>query len=311
MAKITAFILAILSLLYAFCDNLFKVPAAPQPPESTVITTTVPEPGFDNSEIKAPFTFSQVEEYSGEAYTVVNNGIPYFKATEITTSEFETYSDLDELGRCGTAYANICKNLMPTEEREEISSVKPSGWTYNGKSNNNKYEFIDGKYIYNRCHLIGFQLAGENANNKNLITGTRYLNIDGMLLFENMVADYVKETNNHVLYRVTPIYKGNELVPRGVLIEAYSVEDKGNGIEFCVFSYNIQPGIEINYLTGQNWLIVTEDTASSGYIINTKTKKIHTPDCEYATSSSQSFVNGNINNLINEGYVKCKVCNPV
>ena len=165
-------------------------------------------------------------------------------------SVFEYYSDLDELGRCGVAYANICQELMPTEKRESISSVTPSGW------NNKKYDsgLVDGGWIYNRCHLIGFQLAGENANPKNLITGTRYLNIEGMLPFENMIADYVHETDNHVLYRVTPVYTGDNLVADGVQLEGWSVEDAGEAICFNVFAYNIQPGIGIDYATGENWL---------------------------------------------------------
>lgn len=187
-----------------------------------------------------------VPEYTGVSWVELNGNEPEFTAEEITTNTFENYSELDELGRCGVAYANICQELMPTEPRESISSVKPSGWqTY-------KYDFVDGKYLYNRCHLIGFQLAGENANKLNLITGTRYLNIEGMLPFENMVADYVKETDNHVLYRVTPIYEGDELVARGVQMEGYSVEDNGEGISFNVYAYNVQPGVTINYATGES-----------------------------------------------------------
>ena len=159
---------------------------------------------------------------------------------------FESYAELDTLGRCGVAFASVGKELMPTEDRESISDVTPSGWKYQGVSNNNRYDFVDNGYIYNRCHLIGFQLTGENANEKNLITGTRYLNIRGMLPFEDMVADYVKETGNHVMYRVTPIFGEYDLVASGVLIEGYSVEDEGDGICFCVYAYNVQPGVEIN-----------------------------------------------------------------
>lgn len=191
-----------------------------------------------------------VPAYSDRAYVEVNNNIPYFGEDEYTVEPFEKYSELDEFGRCGVAYANICQELMPTEERGSIGSVKPSGW------HTVKYpEVIKDLYLYNRCHLIGFQLAGENANKLNLITGTRYMNVDGMLPFEDMVADYVKETDNHVLYRVTPVFEGANLVADGVLMEAYSVEDSGEGVCFCVFVYNVQPGIEINYLTGESKLL--------------------------------------------------------
>lgn len=194
-----------------------------------------------------------VPAYTDSAWVAINDNIPEFTAEEITyalDNVFETYSELDALGRCGVAYANICQELMPTESRESISSVTPSGW------NNQKYDsdLVEGGWIYNRCHLIGFQLAGENANPKNLITGTRYLNIDGMLSFENMIADYVKETDNHVLYRVTPVYDGNNLVASGLQLEGYSVEDRGEAICFNVYSYNVQPGIEIDYATGENHL---------------------------------------------------------
>ena len=167
---------------------------------------------------------------------------------EITKESFESYGELDELSRCTECIASIGKDLMPTEERGKIGSIKPTGWNYA------KYDFVDGKYLYNRCHLIGFQLTGENANEKNLITGTRYLNVKGMLPFENMVADYVRETDNHVMYRVTPVFEEDNLLASGVLMEAYSVEDDGNGIEFCVYCYNVQPGVTIDYKTGSSEL---------------------------------------------------------
>lgn len=189
-----------------------------------------------------------IPAYSGQPYIVLNNNIPYFTEEDITTASFEQYGDLDKLGRCTTAYANVGMDLMPTEKRGNISSIKPSGW------HSVQYDHVDGKSLYNRCHLIGFQLTGENANKKNLITGTRYLNVDGMLPFENMIADYVKETNNHVLYRVTPIFRNDDLVADGVQMEAWSVEDKGEGICFHVFAYNVQPGVEIDYATGDSWL---------------------------------------------------------
>lgn len=186
-------------------------------------------------------------EYNGSPFVEVNGNVPYFESSDVKTESFEIYSELDFLGRCGGAYANIGKDLMPTEERGEIGMIKPSGW------HTVKYpEVIEDLFLYNRCHLIGYQLSGENANERNLITGTRYLNVEGMLPFENEVANYVRETENHVLYRVTPVFEGNNLVAEGVLMEAYSVEDEGVGVEFCVFVYNVQPGVEIDYATGES-----------------------------------------------------------
>lgn len=211
------------------------------------------------------------KEGDEQPYIVVNNNVPYFEESDYTTKAFEEYSELDSLGRCGVAYANICKEIMPTKERGSISSIKPSGWQ------TKKYDIVDGKYLYNRCHLIGYQLSGENANKKNLITGTRYMNVEGMLPFENMVADYVKETNNHVLYRVTPIFDGDNLVASGVLIEAKSVEDDGEGIELCVYCYNIQPGIEIDYATGDSLEVGTKtsDTTKNTVWITESGTKYH------------------------------------
>lgn len=195
------------------------------------------------------YDMSSIPEFSGkDAYVVLNNNEPNFTKEDMTTKSFEKYSKLDNLGRCGVAFANVGKDIMPTEERGSIGQVKPSGWQ------TIKYDIVDGKYLYNRCHLIGYQLTGENANRENLVTGTRYLNIDGMLDFENDIADYVKKTGNHVLYRVTPIFQGSELVCRGVQMEALSVEDNGKGIKFNVFAYNAQPGVEIDYSTGKSKL---------------------------------------------------------
>ena len=192
------------------------------------------------------FDLTSIPNFNGtDPYYVVNDNQPYFTDDEYTTDVFENYSELDSLGRCGVAYANVCQKLMPTEKRGNIGMVKPTGW------HTVKYDCVDGKYLYNRCHLIGFQLAGENANEKNLVTGTRYLNVDGMLPFENMVADYVKETNHHVLYRVTPIFEGDNLLASGVLMEAASVED--DEIRFNVYVYNVQPGVNIDYATGDSW----------------------------------------------------------
>lgn len=195
-----------------------------------------------------PIELDDIPEYSGKAYVEVNDNQPYFTEKDLTTKSFEHYSELDALKRCGVAFANVSEKTMPNEKRGSIGQVKPSGW------HTVKYDFVDGKYLYNRCHLIGYQLTGENANEKNLITGTRYMNTEGMLPFENMVADYVKETGNHVLYRVTPIYDGDNLVASGVLMEAMSVEDKGLDIEFNVYVYNVQPGVTINYKNGESTL---------------------------------------------------------
>lgn len=194
------------------------------------------------------FNMEDIADYNGNSYVIVNDNNPYFKEEEYTTDSFEKYSELDSLGRCGVAYANISKELMPTEKRGSIGSIKPSGWR------TVKYDHIDGKYLYNRCHLIGYQLTGENANEKNLITCTRSMNTKGMLQFENMVTKYIKDTGNHVLYRVTPVFEGNNLVATGVEMEAYSVEDNGKGIKFNVFVYNIENGIIIDYKTGDSKL---------------------------------------------------------
>lgn len=188
----------------------------------------------------------EVPEYDGEPYVVINDNEPDFEEEDMTTQSFEEYSNLDNLGRCQEAYANVSQDTMPDEERGNISSVIPSGWE------NEEYDFVDGGYVYNRCHLLGYQLTGENANEKNLITGTRYMNVEGMLPFENEVADYIWETDHHVLLRVTPIYDGDSLVANGVQMEAKSVEDDGKGVQFNVYCYNVQPGVEIDYETGEN-----------------------------------------------------------
>lgn len=219
-------------------------------------------------------SLEEIPDYSGEPYIVLNNNNPDFSESDLTETPFEIYSELDGLGRCGAAYANICEEIMPTEERESIGQVKPSGW------HTVKYDNVDGKYLYNRCHLIGYQLAGENANEKNLITGTRYMNVEGMLPFENMVADYVKETRNHVLYRVTPVFEDGNLVASGVQMEAMSVEDQGEGILFHVYVYNVQPGITIDYATGESSLAgeVNTQTEVQGEIRgNSRSQIYHCP----------------------------------
>ncbi len=257
------------------------------------------------------YTADNIPPYSGEPYVALNNNVPTFTADEMTTNSYEFYSELDSLGRCGVTEACIGTDLMPTEKRESISSVKPTGWVQA------QYDFVDGKSLYNRCHLIGFQLAGENANKLNLITGTRYMNVDGMLPFENMVADYVKETDNHVLYRVTPDFVGDELVARGVFMEGYSVEDKGESVCFYVYAYNVQPGVGIDYATGESWLeqSTTDSSAENAaiYILNTNSKKFHLPDCSGVSSISESNrqkVKTTREDLTAQGYVPCGTCKP-
>ena len=200
--------------------------------------------------IQKSFNLDDIPEFDRKTpYVIINNNEPNFPEEDFNSNSFEKYSELDSLGRCGAAYANVSKDTMPTEARGEISKVKPTGW------HTVKYDCVEGKYLYNRCHLIGYQLTAENANKQNLITGTRYLNVDGMLPFENQVAEYVKQENGHVLYRVTPIFEGNNLVANGVQMEAASVEDKGEKVKFNVYAYNVQPNIKIDYSTGNSELI--------------------------------------------------------
>lgn len=264
------------------------------------------------------YDLSNVPDYDGKAYVELNGNVPEFSESEKTYSEsFEEYGKLDSLGRCTYAVSCIGKDLMPTEKRGSIGSVKPSGWHIS------KYDFVDGKYLYNRCHLIGYQLTAENANERNLITGTRYLNIEGTLPFENDVADYIEITNNHVYYKVTPIFEGNNLVANGVQMQAYSVEDNGQGISFNVYCYNVQPGVAIDYATGDNQAVASSSasvTSTSSdeadkktYIVNTKTKKFHNPDCDGAkkmSSSNKKKYKGTRDSLISNGYSPCQKCKP-
>lgn len=276
---------------------------------------------LDNNDLpssteSAPISLSSIPAYSGSPYVTLNGGTPTFSKAELKTQSYEYYSNLDKLERCGVVHACIGRDIMPTEERGSIGMVKPAGW------HTVKYDCVDGKYLYNRCHLIGFQLTGENANTKNLITGTRYMNVNGMLPFENMVADYVKETGNHVMYRVTPIYKGNNLLANGLQMEGYSVEDDGEGICFNVFVYNVQPQITIDYATGESYYsgnnnidVPDKDTNtnSATYILNKNTKKIHLPSCysvDQMKESNKKYYTGDIDDLINQGYSPCKNCNP-
>lgn len=286
---------ALLSLLLLVCMLLSACGAMPQGSGSSA-------------------TLENIPAYSGQAYVEINDNQPSFTKDELVTESFEEYSPLDSLGRCGVAYANVGVDTMPTEERGSIGQVKPSGWQ------TVKYDCVDGKYLYNRCHLIGYQLTAENANKENLITGTRYLNVDGMLPFENLVADYVKETGNHVLYRVTPIFEGDNLVASGVQMEAMSVEDNGEGVCFNVYCYNVQPGVVIDYATGDSWL--EEDAPTAGdsstsqeesYVLNTSSKKFHRPDCSGVDSMSpenRQDYTGTRQSLIDQGYSPCGTCKP-
>ena len=306
--------------------------------ESQQVTSATDVPTGEGT---SAFSLREIPAYSGTPYTEVNGNQPYFTEEELTTQSFETYSELDSLGRCGVAYANVGQDLMPTEPRGEIGAVKPTGWHLV------KYDNVDGKYLYNRCHLIAYMLAAENANPQNLITGTRYLNVQGMLPFETKVCDYVKNTGNHVLYRVTPIFDGDNLLANGVLMEAYSVEDAGEGISFCVFAYNVQPGIGIDYATGDNWAegsgtyqstvasvaeetpvpqpetdtavqitpesSVSQESRETTYVLNTNTKKFHYPTCSSVDDmkeKNKQIYTGSRDEVINMGYVPCKRCNP-
>ena len=289
---------------------------------------------------KSIIDLDSVPQYSDEAYVEINGNEPFFKKSELTTTAFEQYSELDALGRCGVAYACIGIETMPTKDREDIASVTPTGWEYNGISNNNTYDFIENEYVYNRCHLIAHRLAGEDANEKNLITGTRYMNIEGMLPFETQVSEYVKNTENHVLYRVTPIFDGLNYVASGVLMEAYSVEDSGRGVCFCIYAYNVQPGVTIDYFSGINVQsgeklpeieppsqspstpepddgVANTPHANDGvimdYVLNTNSKKFHIPGKTCSNrigENNREEYHGTRNELIANGYSPCGTCKP-
>ena len=289
-------------------------------------TAGVPDPAV---QAESADTIAEVPEYDGVPYVEINDNEPEFTEAELTTESYEEYSELDPLGRCGTAEACIGEDLMPDGEREDISEVEPTGWE------NREYDIVDGGYVYNRCHLIGFQLSGENANEENLITGTRYMNTEGMLPFENMVAEYVQETDNHVMYRVTPVFEGDDLVASGVQMEAESVEDNGAGICFNIYVYNVQPEIIIDYSTGANWadtdsgnektadISAADDSdAENGedqepkeqtYILNKNTKKFHKPECSSVDdikAENKSGFTGTREELIEDGFDPCGKCRP-
>lgn len=276
------------------------------------------------------FNASMIPDFSGEPYDVVNENIPFFSESEITDVSYEYYSETDSLGRCGVCVACVGCDLMPTEENPGVGQIKPVGW------HTVRYDCVEGMYLYNRCHLIGFQLAGETDNTDNLITGTRYMNVEGMLPFENTVTDYVKKTENHVMYRVTPVYNGDELIARGVLMEALSVEDGGKGISFNVFCFNVQPGVEIDYSNGESREIeksyepegeikesdTTESVSKSTpvtipdgttYVLNTNTEVFHYPTCrsvDQMAEKNRAFSSESRDVIIDKGYRPCKICNP-
>lgn len=279
---------------------------------TTTITTKPTVNCFNGVTDVATINGSKIPSYNGEPYVVVNKNKPTFD-TKKEKKAYESYSKLDYLGRCGTATAVVCKETMPADDREPINSVRPSGWHYY------EYDFIDNKCLYNRCHLIGYQLTGENANEKNLITGTKYMNNYGMLPFENMVASYVRLKKGHVLYSVKPIFKDKELVARGVQIQAYSLDDNGKSICFNVFCYNVQPRVKINYLNGKSALDDTVKTTKADakaeitYILNTKSKRFHSQGCsgikDINPDCKQSF-KGKRADLIQKGYKPCDKCRP-
>lgn len=270
--------LAVLCLFFTGCEQA-EVSKLVRTQKSSVPATEKP-----GQNVESAVSIEQLPEYEGEPYVVINGNQPHFTGKEKKKKSFERYSKLDSMGRCGAAFANIGKDLMPTEKRGNIGTVRPTGWS------TVKYGIVEGRYLYNRCHLIGYQLTAENANKRNLITGTRYMNVEGMLPFENMVADYVEETDNHVLYRVTPVFEGENLVANGVQMEAYSVEDKGEGICFNVFVYNVQPGIYIDYTTGESKRDSGKGTAGK------KTQKAGNTDeddTDTDTATEQVEIHGN------------------
>ena len=282
----------------------------PETEQSSEETTTEPEASIDLSNIPA---------YSGSAYVALNDGVPYFTASELVTESYETYGELDALGRCTEVIACCGKDLMPTTDRGSISSVKPTGWVQA------VYPCVNGGNLYNRCHLIGWQITGEDANERNLITGTRYFN-EAMIPFENMIADYIKETDNHVMYRVTPIFEGDNLVASGAVMEAWSVEDNGEGVCFCVYLYNVQPEVVIDYATGESYLEADGGPTTEGeqttqpddgllhLVLNTSSKRVHKPDCsgvaQMAEKNKKEFTGTQeeLDELLAQGYKLCGTC---
>ena len=323
--KVIVVILCIIGIIALLCcsDNNKKPIAFEQSSSTTSVTvdnlsTTEQTQPTTNASNNQPIDLSEIPSYSGNPYCEVNNNQPFFQTDELTTQSFKQFSELDSLGRCGVAYACIGTDSLPNEERGAIGMIKPSGW------HTVRYDdIIEDKYLYNRCHLIAFELSGENANPQNLITGTRYMNVKGMLPFENRVRSYVENTNQHVMYRVAPVFEGNNLVATGVLMEGYSVEDNGKGVCFNVFCFNVQPHIKINYADGTSevdYLHESEestfdsnDDSVTTYILNTNTKKFHYPDCDSVNDmkekNKQEFT-GSREEVIEMGYSPCGRCEP-
>ncbi len=309
-------LLLTLSLLFTGCDDLFS---------SFGGFGDLGDQTGDGAQSETNITLDSIPAFDGvHAYVAINGNVPFFTEEEIKSESYEYYSELDRLGRCGVVHACLSRETMPPQgdERGAISHVKPSGWVQGEYS----ADLVDGRWLYNRAHLIGWQLSDEDDNEKNLITGTRYLNIEGMLPFENLVAAHLREDGGHVMYRVTPIYEGDNLLPSGVLMEGYSVEDEGEGVSFCVYSYNVQPGVIIDYKTGANCLddgyskpaVPDEEVAPeiaddevSTFILNTSSKRIHKPSCSSVTDMAEhnkSEYTGTIESLIAENYKKCGSC---
>lgn len=323
LQKLKYYLICILSMLcLTSCKDVTVQEKPPIQQANNMETETIDEP-LEIQETTANFSLQNIPRYSGEPYVEINSNEPDFTYDSSQIESYESYGDLDFLGRCGIAESCIGSDLMPTEDRGTIGQVKPSGW------HTVKYDNVEGKYLYNRCHLIGYQLTAENANEKNLITGTRYMNTVGMLSFEDMVADYIHETNNHVMYRVTPVFEGDNLLVSGVQMEAESVEDNGSGISYNVFVYNVQPGITIDYSNGESSKTddsIGEDDVAvpntqtgqststiTTYMLNKNTHKFHDPDCSSVQDTKpqnrEEFVGGR-EELIQRGYAPCGRCNP-
>lgn len=296
MKKRISSALLILSLLCALC-------ACQSAPSSNSVQLV---PSSETA-----FSFSDVPEYSGSAFVQLNGNQPYFSEENLTTDSYELYGELDGLGRCTTCIACVGEDLMPTQPRGNISEVKPTGWQ------SVQYDFVDGGSLYNRCHLIGFQLTAEDANENNLITGTRYMNLN-MESYESLIAEYVRDYHAHVLYRVTPVFAGENLLAEGVLLEGMSVEDKGASVCFCAFLYNVQPGVVIDYRTGDSCLespseevlTIPEDC---DYVLNKSSKKFHLPTCESVwemKAKNREFYSGSKEALYDMGYAPCQSCKP-
>ena len=321
---LTALLLLTTMLMFTACPRQTEPTQTSASETSVTAVTSHPNSISDATFDDALLLTASV--WDGEnAYITLHNNVPYFLTADFFSYDnnelkmncnYEYYQDLDYYGRCGMCYAMVCTDIMPTEPRGDIGMVKPTGWHTIRYDN-----LISDKYLYNRCHLIGYQLAGENANTKNLITGTRYLNVTGMLPFENAVDDYIEANpTNHVFYRVTPVFIGEDLVAQGVIMEAYSVEDNGTGVQFCVFCPNVQPGITIDYATGESW--ENEQTKESywddhptdyAYVLNENSKKIHRPDCSAVESidpKNRTNTTRSYDELIAQGYSPCGICHP-